>query len=152
MQDNGSELDRLKDLVQHHEVCWEVSRIESGTTEGKVLHVGYELLVAGTFNDPDRASDTMRDKVDVVLQALRAIATDLGEHAGLPEEHRIKRYDEGMQSSGTREFRAEARIKLGLLHREGFHVAADDKLAGSLTLLESRLKALGAAKGSWKNH
>jgi hypothetical protein len=149
MQDDDSNLDRLKDLVERHEVYWEVSQIKSATTEGATLHVGHELLVAGVFKDPARASDSLRDKADVVLKALREIATDL--EARLPAEHRIKRYDEGIQASSKQEFQAEARIKLGLLHREGFHEAADEKLASSLGVLESRLKQLGAGKGSWKN-
>jgi hypothetical protein len=148
--DSGEQLEHLRELIQRHEVCWEVSPIKSGTTDGETLHVGYELLLAGIFNDPERAADTMRDKLEVVLEALRELATDLEQHAGLPEEHRIKRYDEGLQTSPKREHRPEAKLKLGLLHREAFHEAADEKLAQSVQLLESRLKTLGASKGNWE--
>lgn len=143
------EYERLKESVQLHEVCWEVSPIESATTQKVSIQVGYEVLVGGIFNDPDRASATLREKADDVLEVLREVAADLREHAGLPAEHRIKSYDEGVQTSPRRAHRNEARIKLALLHQEGFHVPLDDKLTKSLQLIESRLKSLGACKGSW---
>src|SRR5688572_14900518 len=153
MEDNGGEkLEHMKELVQRHEVCWEVAQIKSGTTDGESLHVGYEVLIAGIYNDPEHATATIREKTDLVLGALREVAADLTQHAGLPAEHRLKPYDEGVQTASKREHRAEARIKLGLLSQEGFHVAADEKLAASLRLLETRLKALGASKGSWQKH
>lgn len=146
-------LERLKASVQRHEVCWEVSPLESATTQRETLQVGYEVLVAGIFNDPERTSDiTMREKADVVLEALREVTADLREHAGLPPEHRIKSYDEALQASSRRAHRSEVRIKLALLHKEGFHIPVDDKLTDSLQLVESRLKTLGASKGSWKKH
>ena len=141
---SGDKLEHLKELVQHHEVCWDVSPVQSATTGGQTLQVGYEVLVSGIFNDPEQSAATVRDKTDVILQALREIAADLAKHAGLPAEHRIKPYDAGIQASPKREYRPEARLKLALLHQEGFHVAVDEKLTNSLQLVECRLSELGA--------
>jgi len=148
-QGSGEELEHLKELVQHHEVCWDLTRLNSATTAGETLHVGYEVVVTGVFNDPSRPSATIRVKTDEVLGALHELAVDLREHAGLPAEHRIKSYGDGIQATSRRD-RNEARVKLALLHATGFHVPADEKLEHSLHLLESRLKLLGACKGTWR--
>jgi len=145
----GEKLEHLKELVRHHEVCWDLTRLNSATTQGETLHVGYEVVVTGIFNDPDRAAETMRVKAAEVLGALHEVAVDLREHAGLPAEHRIKSYGEGVQATARRD-RKEARVKLALLHGTSFHVPADDKLEHSLQLLEERLKLLGACKGRWQ--
>jgi hypothetical protein len=148
---SGEKLEHLQALVQRHEVCWDVYPVSSATTDGQTLQVGYEVVIAGIFNDPKRPAETIRVMTDEVLAALREVTTDLREHANLPDEHRIKSFDEGVQASAKRD-RSEARIKLALLHKEAFHVAVDEKLTSSLRLMESRLTALGASKGSWTRH
>jgi len=149
MEKSSGEKLEPKDLVQRHEVCWDVYPVQSATTDKQTIQVGYEVVLSGAFLDPDRDAETIRAKTDEVLAALREVATDLRQHAGLPEEHRITSYDEGVQASPSRD-RTEARIKLGLLHKEGFHVPVDEALTSSLRALERRLAELGASKGAWK--
>ena len=146
----GQSLERLRQLVETHEVCWEVQPLDSKPVKGDMLQVGYALTLSGIFNDPQRTELPLRDKLDLVLESLRKIAADLQATVRDEKDIKVTAFDPDLQMSPVRESRIEAGLKLAVTHVAAFHTPADAEEAAVVKTLQARLHELGACKGAWK--
>lgn len=147
---NRDELDKLRELVIQHKVCWEVWPEYHINLEGEKVQIGFELDLVGTHYHPERPPLPGCAECMKVYEDLEQIAQWI-----MPKEERDSRYkigifDSTIQYAPKRKLRKDITLTIKILHREGFDQPVDGCEVECLKEMESKLKDLGAQKVQWR--
>lgn len=147
---NSEELEKLRKLVMHHKVCWEVWPEYHINQDGRKVQIGFELDIIGTHYHPEQLPQPGCAECVKVYNDLKQIA-----QAVIPKEERDSRYeitifDASIQYAPKRKLRKDITLTIKVLHREGFDQPLDGCEVECLKEMEGKLKELGAQKEHWK--
>lgn len=139
----------LKDLVQQHQVCWEVwpLRHVDRATGGRT--VGYQLELLGTHHEPSHTPGPGCDECSRVYEALREIAKWIMPKQERGSVYRVAVFDHALRQSPRRGFRKDVELVISLQHRSAYADPVDECEVQCLREMERNLQALGARKRRW---
>ena len=147
---NCEELEKLRKLVMHHKVCWEVWPEYHINQDGRKVQIGFELDIIGTHYHPEQLPQPGCSECVKVYNDLKQIV-----QAIIPKEERDSRYeirifDPSIQYAPERKLRKDIYLTINILHREGFAQPVDGCEVECLKEMEGKLKELGAQKEHWQ--
>ena len=143
-------IDRLRELVEQHEVCYEVWP-ELVAVKDKTLKVGFLLELNGTHGHDAHADQILPGckHCHSTFEDLRQIAEWI-----MPKEERasyydVQPFDNALRETPKRRFRLEVVLGLRILHRHGFDQPVDECEEMCLKEMRQKLKELGVHEGGW---
>lgn len=139
----------LQQLVQQHQVCWEVWPLRHEDPTGGMRAVGYQLELLGTHHDPAHAPAPGCDECEKVYKVLRAIAEWIMPTQERDSVYLVAVFDHAMRLSPRRDFREDVELVISIQHRTGLTDPVDACEIRCLEEMEQKLRALGARKGRW---
>lgn len=146
--DSNEFVERLKELVEKHQVCYEVWP-ETLLVNGQRVKVGFELQLYGSHqHGKTEFSPGCRLCVET-FEDLRQIAERI-----MPKEERlslyeIEPYDRSLHLEPKRKFRPEVALTMKILHRHGFDQPVDQCEERCLKEMKEKLEQLGVRQGEW---
>lgn len=145
-ENEQASVERLRDLIQRHRVCYEVWPDYLMAGEKKV-QVGFELQLSGTHEHPDRSTLPGCQRCEQVYEDLREIAEWI-----MPREERASRYeiqpfDRSLHQTPKRRFRPEVALTMKIMHRHGFDQPVDKCEEMCLKEMRRKLADLGVLEG-----
>ena len=148
IQEGAPELTRLRELVRHHQVCWE-SRPERAVVGETLLAVGFVVEIAATHDHPPHEPLSGCAECAVPLRALEAIVAFV-----LPQGLRdsvcdVQVHWGRLQYARRRGNRPEVTATIQVLHGDGANRAVDPCEERCLHEITATLKELGATEGTW---
>jgi hypothetical protein len=142
--------ERLKELVERHQVCWEVWPLYNYSSTGERAQVGFEVDISGVHHEPGHVPMPGCDECERVFRALREIAIWARPDPKDETEHVIHGFDRRLRESPKRGHRDDVELQLMIEHRTGYERPVDACEVACLRTIERRLAALGAGKGRWR--
>ncbi len=149
-----STLERLREIADKHQVCYEVWP-ERSVAAGRKIQIGFELQLCGT-NSHVAAGEHQPvpgcEYCHSTYEDLRKIAEWI-----LPPDERPSRYEIGAFDRSlhvaphSRQSRSEVVLTIHILHRADFNRDVDDCENRCLTEMKGRLKQLGIYEGRWRS-
>lgn len=145
-------IDRLRELVEQHQVCYEVWP-ELLAVKDKTLKVGFLLELNGTHGHDAHADQILPgcEHCHSTFEDLRQIAEWI-----MPKEERasyydIQPFDNALRETPKRRFRSEVVLGMRILHRHGFDQPVDECEEVCLKEMRQKLKELGVHEGDWQS-
>lgn len=142
---------RLRDLVERHDVRWEVWPHQHVALPGELLQVGFDLEIYGTHDNPEHDPWPGCHECAKVYAALRDIAVAIMPPQTRQSSYEMSDFDRSLHYADRADMRAEVRITVAILHKHVFGRVVDSCEVACLHDMESRLTLLGARKGSAKH-
>lgn len=147
---HSEEFDKLRELVMHHKVCWEVWPEYYINKDGSKLQIGFELELIGTHYHPEQSPLPGCEECVKVFNDLKQVA----DYITHKEEH-LSRYElrifvPSINYSPRRNLRKDVTLTIKILHRDGFDRPVDGCEVECLKEMEGKLKDLGAQREHWK--
>ena len=139
----------LKELVLHHQVCWEVLPIWHIPRPGERVKIGFEVDLYGTHDHPQQPPLPGCEECHVVFADLRRIAAAVLPPSDRDSRYVIEPYDPSLTFSPHRKMRKDVSVAIDIVHRGPFDQAIDPCEARCLSDIEGALRALGACPGAW---
>ena len=142
-------IERLRELVEQHQVCYEVWPELLAIKDDKTLKVGFLLELNGTHgHDADHVLPGCKH-CHSTFEDLRQIAEWI-----MPKEERasyydIQPFDNALRETPKRSFRSEVVLGMRILHRHGFDQPVDECEEVCLKEMRQKLKELGVHEGDW---
>ncbi len=143
---------RLREIVEKHQICYEVWPAWS-VDHGRKIQIGFELQLCGTNNHVAAKGEQPVPGCEFchsTYEDLRGIAEWV-----LPREERPSRYEIGgfdralHVAPGSRHSRSEVVVPIYIMHRADFNREVDDCESRCLKEMKDRFKQLGIHEGSW---
>lgn len=147
--DASHDLEALKRLVQHHQICWESYPLTMAVAGGGLRHVGYELELFGTHDHPRGPVTPGCIECHVVHRALLEVARWIIPLDRRPTRHEIEPFEVSLCFSPKRKFRKDVRLTIQLVHRDGFDQPIDECEIRCLKEMKERLKEIGVRPERW---
>src|SRR5215472_9504718 len=123
----------LEELIQHHQICYEVWP-QWAMVEGRKVQVGFEVdLCAATRNEPDPGQ----------FENLKELAASILPRDQSTTGFEILPFDNSIHESPRRHFRPEVVLGVQIVHKHGSEQPVDDCEQQCLHDLEGRLRKLG---------
>jgi hypothetical protein len=150
MSTEDTTIERLRALVEQHQVCYEVWP-EMLSVKDKTLKVGFLLELNGTHgHDADNVLPGCKHCYSTFAD-LRQIAEWI-----MPKEERasyydIQPFDNALRETPKRRFRTEVVLGIRILHRHGFDQPVDQCEELCLKEMRQKLKELGVHEGEWQS-
>lgn len=149
---SDDEFVKIREIVMHHKVCWEVWPEYYIDRSQKKVQIGFELDLMGTIgahDHPEQIYEPGRVGFMKILNDLKLIAQCI-----IPKDKRDCRseilvFNTMIQYAARRGFRKDFTVGIKILHSEGFDRPID-ACADFLKEIEKKLKELGAHNGHWK--
>lgn len=139
----------LQELVGRYRVCWDVWP-EEAMVDGRRQQIGFELELSGTHPPEVKNASPGCRSCREVFSGLRQIAEHiLPSKADRPSEYVISSYDPSIRYSQKRGSRPDISLTIKIVHRRGLG-PVDECEQRCLKVMEERLAALGASKGTWQ--
>ena len=144
-------LERLKDLVRQHRVCWEVLAEQLVVKNGQILQVGFNLNLCGAH-----AHDTHRPRPGCegcqrIFVHLREIAQWILPKDERPSRYEIEIFDNAVRYDPLRGNRADVTLTIKILHRSQVDAPVDQCEVFCLHEMEEKLSRIGAQYEQWKD-
>lgn len=149
-EDTTPKIERLRELVEQHQVCYEVWP-EMLAVKGTTLKVGFLLELNGTHGrDADHVLPGCKH-CHSTFEDLRQIAEWI-----MPKEERasyydVQPFDNALRETPKRRFRLEVVLGMRILHRHGFDQPVDECEEMCLKEMRQKLKELGVHEGDWQS-
>ena len=141
--------DKLKELVQRHQVCFESYPIWHVPAGGGKIAVGYELDLIGTHDHPAHPAIAGCIECRPVYLALVTLAQAIMPPNGRASRYVIEPYDVALHFSPRRKMRKDVIVAVDIVHRQQFDRSVDECEIGCLHEMQEKLKALGAKPYQW---
>lgn len=141
-------IDKLKELVIQHQVCYEFFPDEE-IVRDRIQKIGFNLELYGVHYHPAHTPYPGCDECVKVYRDLREIAEWI-----LPKEERkswyeIEFFHGKIEYTGLRNFRPEISLRIEIRHREDYFGTINDCEIRCLTEMIEKLNMLGAKKEKW---
>ena len=139
---------KLKELVQRFQICWEALPDHYYVKKEK-RQIGFTLELTGTHESGVEHPQPGCQHCQHVWQALREIA-----HWVLPKEIRdsdyeVSVFDQTIRYNKVRKFRPEVSLRIEIRHRSGFDREVDACEVRCLNEMTERLTRIGTRKLQW---
>ncbi len=150
----ASTLERLRELADKHQVCYEVWP-ERSVAEGVPIRIGFELQLCGTNSHVGAAGEHQPvpgcEYCHGTYDDLRKIAEGILPREERPSIYEIGGFDRSLHvAPHSRQSRSEVVLTIHLLHRVDFNREVDDCENRCLKEMRGRLKELGIYEGKWR--
>lgn len=144
-------INQLKDLVQRHQVCYEVWP-ENLVMSGQLVKVGFALELEGAHEHP--GSEVLPGCVHCqeVFNNLERIADWIRPTEKRPTTYEIQPFDRAIRYSPKRKRRSEVSLTIKIIHRQGYDQPVDDCEQMCLKEMRGKLAELGVLEGEINNH
>jgi hypothetical protein len=147
VEDSQENIERLRELVDRHRVCYEVWPeylvLNERTKVGFLLELngvhgeGVDHIVPGCKHCHDTFDD------------LRQIAEWITPKADRASYYDIQPFDNALREAPRRRFRQEVVLGIKILHRQGFDQPVDECEEMCLKEMRQKLAELGIHEGEW---
>lgn len=146
--------ERLLEIVEKHEVCYEVWP-ERSVAAGRKIQIGFELQLCGTNSHIAAAGDHQSvpgcEYCHSTYEDLRKIAEWILPRDERPSRYEIGAFDRSLHvAPHSRHSRSEVVLTIHILHRADFNSDIDDCENRCLKEMKGRLKQLGIYEGKWR--
>ncbi len=144
-------VERLKQLVREHRICWEVLPEEFPVAGERPLQVGFDLQLYGAHgHDADHPAPGC-EHCKVVFRHLREIAEWI-----MPKEERLSLYevdvfDSAIRYDPARGRRPEVMLNILIRHRSQFDMPVDECEVLCLNEMKAKLLQIGARHQHWRD-
>ena len=150
--DGAITLDRLRQITEKHQVCYEV-RSEWSIAEGKKISIGFELDLCGVNAHVGTGSDHAVPGCSHcarTYEELREIAEWILPREERPSRYEIRPFDRALHIAPAKRFRrSEVVVTIVILHRSDFNRPVDDCENRCLTEMRQRLSQVGIRQDAW---
>jgi hypothetical protein len=143
-------IEQLHELVQKHEVCYEVWP-EYLMVQGKRVQVGFGLELSGTHGHGSGRVLPGCPKCEQIFEVLRQIAEWIRPQEGRPSRYDIQPFDRSLHEAPKRGFRPEVALTLKILHWQGGDLPVDPCEGLCLKEMRGKLAELGVPEGHWRS-
>lgn len=144
-------LERLKDFVRQHRVCWEVLPEQLVVEGGQILQVGFNLNLCGAHaHDSDRPRPGCEQCV-VIYRHLREIAEWIVPKDERPSRYEIEIFDSAVRYDPVRDNRPDVTVTIKILHRSQVDAPVDQCEVFCLHEMEEKLSQIGVQYQRWKD-
>jgi len=144
-------LERLKNFAQLHRVCWEVLPEQLVVQGGRILQVGFNLMLYGAHeHDTDRPRPGC-EQCRLIYTDLREIAEWIVPQDERPSRYEIEVYDHAVRYDPVRGNRPDVTVMIKILHREQFDAPVDQCEVFCLHEMETKLLQIGVQYQRWKD-
>jgi hypothetical protein len=139
----------LEQLVQRHQVCWEVWPLLDYDDAGTRTQVGFEVdlfgVHAGAAPQPSaEAAENVAVYEALLRIAGRVIPTDLADI-----DCAVEAYDASIHATRRRRYREDVQLQILVRHKNDVTRVMDEGEAEGVRRIEDALRALGARKDTW---
>jgi hypothetical protein len=143
-------MERLRELVRRHQVCYEVWP-ECLVVNGHLTKVGFLLELSGIHGKGVGHVLPGCNHCRATFEDLRQIAEWI-----MPEEERdsyydVQPFDNALRETPKRKLRPEVVLGMTILHRHGFDQPVDHCEQKCLKEMRQKLTELGVHEGEWKD-
>ena len=142
-------IERLQELIERHQVCYEVWP-EYLMVKGQKVKVGFALELYGTHEHGESRMLPGCERCIGTFKDLRQIADYIMPKEERASRYEIEPYDGALREAATRKFRAEVELRMNILHRHGFDQPVDDCEERCLKEMREKLAGLGVPHGKWR--
>jgi hypothetical protein len=148
VDDSQHTVERLRELVEQHRVCYEVWP-EDLVVKDKRTKVGFLLEINGVHGDDADHILPGCKHCHSTFEDLRQIAEWI-----MPKEERasyydVQPFDNALRETPKRRFRLEVVLGMRILHRHGFDQPVDQCEELCLKEMRQKLRELGVHEGEW---
>jgi hypothetical protein len=144
-------INQLKDLIQRHQVCYEVWP-ENLVVNGQLVKVGFALELEGTHENPVNEVMPGCAHCQEIFKDLQRIAEWIMPVEKRPTTYEIQPFDRAIRYSPKRKRRSEVRLTIKIIHRQGYDQPVDECEELCLGEMRRKLAALGVLEGEINNH
>ena len=148
-EDSNETVNLLKDLVEMHQVCYEVWP-ELLIVKGQRVKVGFDLELVGTHEHGTSTMSPGCPRCIRTFEDLRQIAEWIMPKEQRPSRYEIEPYDHALHESAQRKFQPEVILSMKILHRHGFDQPVDECEERCLKEIRGKLAELGVRAGEWR--
>lgn len=139
---------RLKDIVERHQVCYQTWPIR--TSDGSDMpQVGFAVDIAGTHDHPESSPRPGCAECRVVYDALRELAIAACPPVNDATSIDILPFDRSIHASRRRAYRDDVELRIQVTHRVGPDLPVDECERACLDHILWYLDKLGAKKNTW---
>lgn len=149
-EDSNETVKRLKDMVEMHQVCYEVFP-ERLIVNDQVVKVGFDLELVGTHEHGTSTLSPGCPRCVRTFEDLRQIAEWIMPKEERASRYEIEPYDHALHQSANRKFVPEVVLSMTILHRHGFDQPVDDCEERCLKEMRGKLAELGVRDGEWRS-
>lgn len=148
-------VNRLREIVQQHQVCYEVWP-EWSTKDGRKTQIGFELQLCGINNHIVSNGDSIHPVPGCphcfrTYSELRDIAEWVLPREERPSRYEIQAFDHALHlAPAKRQRRSEVIVTIVIMHRNDFNRPMDDCESRCLKEMRERLKQLGINEEIWR--
>ena len=141
-------MERLRDLVQKHQVCYEIWP-DFLIVGGEKRKVGFEIKLFGV--DGHRSAHLLPGCMHCMetYGDLRRIATWILPKEERPTGYEIERFDQAFHESPKRRLRNDVGLSIEIYPRHGFDQPVDSCEEACLREVQESLRRLGVSQGEW---
>jgi hypothetical protein len=144
--------ERLQDIVERRQVCYEVAP-EWSISDGRKTQIGFEMELCGISSNEKclhpvpgcpncwRAYDEIREIAEWILPIEER-----------PSRYEIQSFDRALHvAPSKRQRRNEVIVRIVIMHRSGFNRPLDDCENKCLQEMREKLKQLGIHEDYWRD-
>ena len=151
----ASTLERLREIADKHQVCYEVWP-ERSVAEGVKIQIGFELQLCGTNSHVGGEGEHEQvpgcEHCLSTYEDLRQIAEWILPRDERPSQYEIGSFDRALHvAPHSRQSRNEVVLTIHIMHRANFNREVDDCENRCLKEMRGRLKELGIYEGKWRS-
>jgi hypothetical protein len=151
----ASSLERLREIADKHQVCYEVWP-ERSVAEGAKIQIGFELQLCGTNSHVGAGKEHQPvpgcEYCQSTYEDLKQIAEEILPREGRPSRYEIGGFDRALHvAPHSRQSRNEVVLTIHIMHRANFNWEVDDCENRCLKEMRGRLKELGIYEGKWRS-
>ena len=146
---------RLREIVQQHQVCYEVWP-EWYMKDGRKMQIGFELQLCGISNPAGTETDSYHPlpgcpHCSRTYRELRQIAEWVLPIEERPSRYEIQAFDHALHTASAKRFkRKEVVVTIVIMHRSDFNRPVDDCESRCLKEMRQRLAGLGIREDIWR--
>jgi hypothetical protein len=141
---------KLKELVQRFRICWEALP-DCYYVKNEKRQIGFTLELTGTHEVGVEHPEPGCQHCHYVRQVLQEIADWILPKERRDSDYEVLPYDQGIQYTAARKFRADVSLRIWIRHRSGFDREVDACEVRCLNEMTQRLTEIGARKTRWES-
>ena len=149
--DTDKTLEELKTIVRLHRVCWEVLPEQFVVEAGRLLQVGFNLMLYGAHERDSDHPTPGCEQCKNIYRHLRQIAAWIVPKVERPSRYETEIYDDTVRYDPVRGNRPDVTLTIKVLHRSRFDAPVDQCEVFCLHEMEEKLSQIGAQHQRWKD-
>jgi hypothetical protein len=139
----------IEELIQRHQVCWEVWPLVDYDAAGTRTQVGFEVDLFGVHaGEAPQPSAEAAENV-AVYEALARIAQRVLPDGLADIDCSVEAYDASIHATRKRRYREDVQLQILVRHKNDVTRVMDEGEAEGVRRIEEALRALGARKDAW---